>query len=229
MGQLDLLSATHEDGGDVAYTPPAVVAQHLEFLERVALSGPPSRILAPAAGAGAWVRAMRRRWPNARIVAIELNHRERENLQAAGADEVHLGDGLAWAELARLDGERFDLIADNPPWSNFGAWVESLLPLVPFGHLQLYGPTQWGQAASTAAIVRRAPPRWVGLTGGRIRHHGDAAKGGDLRETCSRIWRGRPVGEPCETNATGWPSWVTYQLPMLTRSERRHGHGQADT
>lgn len=220
--QLQLLSAERTFGGDTAYTPPAVVRQHLDFLQAVAADGwRPTFILTPTAGAGAWTREARRRWPGARITAIEVNPAEAAGLREI-ADEVIVGDALEWARAEARRGRAFHFIADNPPWSNFGEWIDALVPLLETGgprpaYLQLYGPTQWGQARSTIAIVDRYPPSVVGLTGGRVAHHGNGKA--DALETCSRIWRqGRQPGTgPLRRG------WETFQLDYLERSERRLG------
>lgn len=131
----------------------------------------------------------------------------------AVADVTVSTDALAWARSFDGSALGFDLIVDNPPWSNFGEWVQALHPLLNAGgFLQLYGPTQWGQAEETIDIVRRFCPVAVGLTGGRVSHHSSGQT--DSRETCSRIWS-RP------TSSLTW--WATYQLDYLERSERRLG------
>ena len=214
--QLALLAAERVFGGDTAYTPDAVVDQHLTFLEAVAAPGWwPREILTPTAGAGAWTRGCRRRWPNASITAIEINPGERGNLERV-ADVVVIADALAWARAWRTDSMPFDLVVDNPPWSNFGEWAEALLPLVdPTGYLQLYGPTQWGQAKATIPVVERCTPVAVGLTGGRVRHHPGSKT--DALETCSRIWRpGRAQGAGPLRRC-----WETFQLDHPESTERR--------
>ena len=216
--QLQLLAAERTFGGDTAYTPDAVVDQHLDFLQAIAGDGwKPREILTPTAGAGAWTKACRRRWPTASITAIEINEDEAAALESV-ADVLSIGDALAWARNWRNDVMPFDLVCDNPPWSNFGERVEALFPLVaPGGYLQLYGPTQWGQARSTIAVVERVTPFAVGLTGGRVAHHGSGKA--DALETCSRVWSpGRAKGRgPLRRG------WATYQLDYLERSERRLG------
>lgn len=219
--QLQLVAADRIFGGDTAYTPPAVVRQHLDFLALVADEGwQPRTILTPTAGAGAWTREVRARWPQATILACELNPAEAPVLRQL-ADDVVVGDALDWARSAARRGlAPFDLIADNIPWSNFGEWVEALAPLIaPGGYLQLYGPTQWGQARTTITVVDRFPPIAVGLTGGRVSHHGHGKA--DALETCSRIW----IGSRVVRGATGplRRRWETYQLDYLERSERRLG------
>ena len=222
MTQLALVEGERDFGGDTAYTPAVVVKQHLDFLvQEVAPAGwSPRTILTPTAGAGAWTREVRARWPAATVLAIELNPAEAPALRAL-ADDVIVGDALAWAATARADGlAPFDLIADNPPWSNFGEWVEALAPLLaPGGFLQLYGPTQWGQARSTIAVVERHAPVWVALSGGRVAHHGTGK--GDSIETCSRIWTRSEVEQTCRGSLRR--RWQTAQLDYLEKAERRLG------
>lgn len=193
-------------GGDVAYTPAGVVRQHLDFLAE--LAGPswsPRRIQCPAAGAGAWVAGARAYWPAARITALEICPEVAPALAAAGADEIVIGDALGHAG----DGE-FDLIVDNPPWSNFAAWVEALRPRVSAtGYLALYGPTQWGQSREAIATLRRHPVLAQGRTGGRVSHHPSGRT--DARETCSWVWGPGHAG----------PAWLTVQLALLPPEARR--------
>jgi adenine-specific DNA-methyltransferase len=53
------------------FTPPAVVEFMLDLAEEVA--GPPSSVIDPGAGVGAFSLAAKRRWPDADVTAVDLN------------------------------------------------------------------------------------------------------------------------------------------------------------
>lgn len=74
----------------------------------------PELILEPHCGRGAWVRAARRVWPKATIVAYDMLEEHVENGKAAGADMVHLQDFLKTEVQDPEDSP--DLILGNPPY-----------------------------------------------------------------------------------------------------------------
>lgn len=209
-------------GGDIAHTPAGVCDQHLAWGAEALLERAPRRVLCPAAGAGAWVEAVRRLWPDAEIVAVEIAEDAAALIKVEGV-RVIVGDSFLVVPRLFDAGERFDLAVDNPPWSTLGGWA----PLVrsglnPGGVAAFYGPTQWGQSARDQEVLDEWSPVAVTLTGGRVNHHPRVVegqkRGGDQRDTCVRWWTERPRG----AGLPGWlrRSWTTYRLDSLDKRER---------
>lgn len=222
--QLDLVESPRNFGGDTAYTPIPVARQHLDFgINRVLRERePPGVILCPTAGVGPWAQACRERWPEAEIIGIEINPREIAEL-GRHCDRAICGD--ATIEVPRLirEGYRFDLVIDNPPWSNFGEWPSVLRPaLVSGGVLALYGPRQWGQAQSTYPVLCEWPPAFHALTGGRVSHN--ASGKGDQRETSVRWWYADTPPTPVDENGEHLePEWITRALKIIDGDDRKWG------
>ena len=74
----------------------------------------PKRILEPQAGNGNIVRAVRRVWPDAEIVAVEIREECRESLIEAGATKVVTGVDFLTIPAPE---KRFDLVIGNPPYA----------------------------------------------------------------------------------------------------------------
>jgi hypothetical protein len=224
----------------VDYTPIPVCVQVLLALEGYVVERP--RCLDPAAGSGAWCRAMRAVYPGCYIVAVEPRESERANLEAA-ADEVFIG---TFEEYLATNPEPFDLIAGNPPFA--AAFSECFWPglifraglLKPGGTLSFYGLSQWGQSADGSARLRVWSPSVQYRVGGRVEHRGKGAQtwakipkdklvpggpthelrdnGGDSREYCHWVWH--EDDRPNTLNMRR-PSWTTDQLLEMPIDFRR--------
>jgi hypothetical protein len=83
----------------------------------------PTLVVEPSAGQGAFVRAIRATWPDAPVMAVEVNP---ENLAALhGAEPIVLDD---WARFATAAAEWLDapdLIIGNPPYRQAQEHVEA--------------------------------------------------------------------------------------------------------
>jgi predicted RNA methylase len=75
----------------------------------------PRSILDPGAGSGAITDALKRVYPEARLVAVEIEERHRENLLRI-TGKVYITNYLL-APVSRFGDDRFDLIFGNPPYS----------------------------------------------------------------------------------------------------------------
>jgi predicted RNA methylase len=120
------------------YTPDNwayVITQRLVYTGLHGAWTPMRTILEPTAGAGAFVKAAKRTWPDAHVTAIEINSREVPNLEAAGADVIHAGDATTLLPKAK---KKYDLILTNPPFSLAERLVHLCLPLLTRdGHLAM--------------------------------------------------------------------------------------------
>lgn len=106
----------------------------IEAVERLRpfLSERPT-IFEPMAGRGALVRLLREVWPNAYIIANEINPGRAALLQDAGADFVMVGDlfrPTLWEEMPRNVGSP-DLAFTNPAFKFAVECVTRLFPRIP--------------------------------------------------------------------------------------------------
>src|SRR5205814_2246182 len=89
------------------------------------VSGSPSSILDPGCGDGIWCAEARRRWPAARIDAVEV---QTGFIRPPEVDLYHRADFNAFEP-----GRSFDLICGNPPYKEAVEWVRKCLRLLAFG------------------------------------------------------------------------------------------------
>lgn len=224
---------------EVDYTPIPVCLQVLLALDGYVAMRP--RCLDPAAGSGAWCRAMRAVYPGCYIVAVEPRESERSNLEDA-ADEVFIG---TFEEYLATQPEPFDLIAGNPPFSAFSKhfWPGLILRaglLKPGGSISFYNLSQWGQSADGSAHLRRWSPSVQYRVGGRVEHRGEGTQswgkipkklqtpggpthelrdnGGDSREYCHWIWH---IDDHDQSVNLTRPGWRTEQLSEMPIDFRR--------
>lgn len=111
----------------------------------------PFIILEPQAGKGAIARALRHRYPMARIDCYEIDPVNREILRGQGFNVV--GDDF----LKAPSSQDYDLIAMNPPFENKN-WIEHLLKahslLKPSGTLAAVVPDSATRKGEGAALER---------------------------------------------------------------------------
>jgi len=99
----------------------------IEMVELLAERLTPRVICEPMAGRGALVKVMREVWPNAHIIANELNVERAALLAEAGADEVHVGDMFRQGWLERLP--RIDLTLTNPAFLFSEQCAKRMIPV----------------------------------------------------------------------------------------------------
>jgi adenine-specific DNA-methyltransferase len=99
------------------FTPPAVVDFMLDRAE--AILETPSVVIDPGAGVGAFSLAARRRWPDARVVAVDVNVVTLGLLAARPDSDVELvhADYLEWARGPAVPGAKPRLWIGNPPYT----------------------------------------------------------------------------------------------------------------
>ena len=101
------------------FTPPDIVDFMLSRAE--AIGGPPTVVIDPGAGVGAFSLAAKKRWPSARVIAVDVNL-VTLGLLAAGQDarlELVLQDFLTYPQVLEADGPR--LWIGNPPYTRHHA------------------------------------------------------------------------------------------------------------
>jgi hypothetical protein len=231
---------------DVDRTPPAIPRLVYETLAPEL--GTVRRILIPAAGSGPWAAEARARWPEAHITAVEIRPEERPVL-AQVCDVVVTADIRAVQAHNALAGQPFDIIADNPPFSlltlgpcpherltpqgrcqvcgerksqaeALRAYVANLRPLLaPSGLLALYWLSDLGQRA-TGEAARALWDKHRPLYQMRVQpvEHRQG-RGVDLRSYS--VWAWGHVPPPATTPYRPPPGWRTWDLPPLTKAERR--------
>lgn len=105
------------------FTSPVLVEHMLSTGERLA-GVPPNVVVDPGAGVGAFSLAAARRWPDARIIAVDINvvtlgllaaRLDREGLSARV--ELVLGDFVAWLAARSRDTKSVWLTLGNPPFT----------------------------------------------------------------------------------------------------------------
>lgn len=215
---------------EVDYTPGPVVRQGLEwalrrlhevdYITRFSLLAgfPGLRFLDPSAGAGVFGAQLDvlghdpdhgTRW------AVEPRPEERANLRR----HYHSVASCRFEECNDFDGEPFDLIATNPPFSLWAQFLVRALDLVSKGGaVVLYGSIAWGQSSEGDGVFARLPPSRCARIVGRVHHRGPGNNpktgkpwGSDLRDMCWWMWR-----KDRSPNM-----WLTENLPALPAEARR--------
>lgn len=100
----------------------------IEMIERLARTTTPKIIVEPMAGRGALVRVMRKVWPNAQIIANEINEARSADCRAAGADLVLTGDMFRQSFRAEIPAEKIDLVLSNPAFRFALECAETCIP-----------------------------------------------------------------------------------------------------
>ncbi len=113
---------------DFYETQPEDSRPEIERLKAFFVGRSPRRILEPMAGRGSLVREMRLAWPEAEIVAVELDPGRAELLEAAGASQVVNADLFS---LSNAFFEDFDLALTNPAFVCAEQCVEVLRKHIP--------------------------------------------------------------------------------------------------
>lgn len=127
---------TPRDPDDFYPTPAPLIAAALDRVYLAGTIGQSLTILDPGAGRGEWGTAARRRWPDARLIGIDLIH----DAPTSGAyDQWITGDFLSWA--AHYDRDReglIDLAIGNPPYSLAEQFIRASARLVGPGGLIVF-------------------------------------------------------------------------------------------
>lgn len=110
-------------------TPAALVGAALDHIDLTGAIGHSLTILDPGAGRGEWGKAARRRWPDARIIGLDLVG---DNPDRSVYDEWHAIDFLTWAGTVP-DDDRPDLIIGNPPYNLAESFIRSSIAITQSG------------------------------------------------------------------------------------------------
>lgn len=169
-----LVSPTSRRRLGTFFTPPAVVEHMLERAARLVTA--PDQVIDPGAGVGVFTLAARRRWPNAHVVAVDVNVVTlgllvaRCELENAGPIQATLADFLGWLPQ-QPDAPGTRLIIGNPPYTRHheltsdqrrsardaaGGWVGAGLP----GLSTFFVAAAYRSLRSDDALVFLLPASW---------------------------------------------------------------------
>lgn len=156
---------------DRCYTPQTLADAVVDWVAGL-LPRKPGVILEPSVGGGAFVRACRRRWPGAWIMAADIDPRARG---LGAADESRVGD---YAEVdAGWWSRSPELVVGNPPFDHAVAhwtagprvwpwvWQSMILPWAYFGVGAWQLPLQETRPSHARAVKGRPWPKRVRETG----------------------------------------------------------------
>lgn len=106
------------------------IVRHVEKMRDPFKAGP--RVLDPGCGSGVFGRAVRKVWPDAFIVGIDIRKSIPAGIDHA-YDELHLG--VSFLDWEPQDGSGFDVIIGNPPFSKptpniAEAFIHHAIPLL---------------------------------------------------------------------------------------------------
>lgn len=114
---------------DFYATPDALALAICAHVARGFLFAP--LVVEPSAGHGPFVRAARRTWPGAEIVAVDVSPDRLPDLSLAGADSVLVSD---WLQIAALPRSRTRvLVLGNPPFREAEEHIRHALGLMAAG------------------------------------------------------------------------------------------------
>jgi adenine-specific DNA-methyltransferase len=124
------ISSAHRRRLGTVFTP-APVVDHMLDLAADTMSGAPARVVDPGAGVGAFTIAAAKRWPVARVVAVDVNvvtlgllaariafEVDAESEEAASLSRIELVLGDYLDQLGQLKGARGSVLTlGNPPYT----------------------------------------------------------------------------------------------------------------
>lgn len=197
------------------FTPEPVVRQGLGWLRELYDC---RRFLDPCAGAGVFGKVASDLWhslpTNGLSWALEPRLEEKRVLKR----HYHEVDCSTYQEAYRagFDDEPWDVIATNPPFSEFANLVRGSLPLLaPEGVLMLLGRSAVMQrGAEKVALCLDEPPTYELRIAGAIGFRGP---GHNADSWCYSWW----IWCEEERRKGRAPRWTTIQLPMLSAADRR--------
>lgn len=205
------------------FTPAALAVQQCLELRELGLR--PRRILDPSAGSGVVARAAQAVWPEARVVVGELREEEEPWLKRHFED-VYLGDTTdenfeAWArEVA--DGDHYDLVITNPPFSYWRRYVLQGLDLLSScpGCVCLLGLDAWGQRGKADSdFFERFPPVAQHRVTGSVSFRANGSV--DMRDYSWWSFSSESVQRGARDEVLSRPTWTCANLPRLPSHLRR--------
>lgn len=207
-----IASGTMPAKNPLAYFPtPADLASAI--VAGLECTSDPKFILEPSAGSGALVAAARKRWPLARVTAVELDPLNAAMLRGSCSLVIE-ADFLA----VDFGGQLFDVIVMNPPFSVEGdplAWGTHLRRavslLAPGGILACVAPR--GSWESNSKKKFKELRGWLSCIGARYTEHqpGSFASSGTQVRTCTiTIVQGAGPAEPIQPLQPGATASAAY-------------------
>lgn len=135
---------------DRYYTPASLAAILVGALDVLLEGAAPARIVEPSVGSGAWIPPLRKMWPDATILGVDIDP------EAAGlrlCDQGITADLLALPVADVREAGGVDLVVGNPPFGVALAHVGHLLQLVkPGGLAALLLPATIGHLAGWRSL-----------------------------------------------------------------------------
>jgi hypothetical protein len=189
------------------YPTPAPVADALVELAARFVPGEVARIIEPQAGEGAIVRACRKRWPSADLLAYDVRREVRAACLEAGADEFTARD---WREPWPVP--HADLIIGNPPFADAEAQVIASLERLPYGSLllQLLPLGFLGGLERARGVWRR--PGFLACCSLAPRPSFDG-QGSDRTDSAVYLWRGGHTGPALLLPPVCWRGPADLEVP----------------
>lgn len=187
------------DARDRHFTPDPLARVIVERLDTY-LDAPPSVVIEPSVGGGAFVRQGRRIWPNARFIGVDID-RDAEGL--ALCDTVYVADWLVIAAEVCFVAKEPIVILGNPPFTG-GTAIDHvaackraadvvclILPWSPLGGVEQWEEHMDGEGAPSNAWPIKPRP-WP-------KH---------IRETAAHLWRSDVDGfDDLGTLVKALPRW----------------------
>lgn len=183
---------------DLYATPPEVARA---IVSRLAQTIAPAQILEPSAGPGRFVTAALAQWPDAPVLAVDVDGAHEQACMEAGAVEFVHDDWPAFAARADRTRDLYRsplLVLGNPPFSHAQRHVQSALSLLRDGeHLAFVLRLSFLGANERIGFWERTPLLSLALILPRPSYVDD---GNDSTESALFVWRkgftGRATLEP---------------------------------
>jgi hypothetical protein len=180
----------------------------------------PRYVVEPSAGTGAFVRAIRKTWPDADIIGIEANPLMRPALMAAGTDATLIGDWPTYAETLAEATAPVDLILGNPPYRQAQEHIEAGLRwLAPGGRLAFLLRLNFLGSSARVDFWRRGELESVSTIAPRPSFTGDGKTDGT--EYALFVWRKGHVDRPVLGEPLTWEKGIRASSVSLSSDEGR--------
>jgi hypothetical protein len=188
----------------------------------------PRYVVEPSAGTGAFVRAIRKTWPAARVRAVEVDPALALPLSIADADIVYTAD---WPQHAAdaVDGGAPppDLILGNPPYRQAQEHIEAGLRwLAPGGRLAFLLRLNFLGSAARVDFWRRGELESVSTIAPRPSFTGDGKTDGT--EYALFVWRKGHIDRPVLGEPLTWEKGIRASSVSLSSDEGRSNGGKEE-
>lgn len=193
---------------------------------------PPTTILEPSAGDGAFVRAAKMMWPIAgtELIAVEPLMAAREILQRAGAAEVSSVTLEQFVQAAPERVQRADLVIGNPPFTLAEKHIRLLMGLLkPGAHIVFLLRIGFYGAAERQAFWEEFPEKWMFPVNPRPSYLGEHGKGKtDGQEYAVFVWEKAPTPEEQRAVHSRRGALLTWEKEAKAKKPRAKKNGTAE-